>query len=157
MKLTIEKILDFFYPLFSKIFDKTTFRYAACGGTNTVFDIILFFVSYNYILHKQNFVLSSIVFTPHIGAFLLAFLVSFPTGFLLMRFVVFQESALKGRVQFFRYFITVTISLTLNYFFLKLFVERFHIFPTIAKILTTFIVVGFSYVSQKNFSFKTAN
>jgi putative flippase GtrA len=157
MKLTIEKILDFFYPLFSKIFDKTTFRYAACGGTNTVFDILLFFVSYNYVLHKQNFVLSSIVLTPHIGAFLLAFLVSFPTGFLLMRFVVFQESALKGRVQFFRYFITVTISLTLNYFFLKLFVERFHIFPTIAKILTTFIVVGFSYVSQKNFSFKTAN
>lgn len=157
MKLTIEKILDFFYPLFSKIFDKTTFRYAACGGTNTVFDILLFFVSYNYILHKQNFVLSSIVLTPHIGAFLLAFLVSFPTGFLLMRFVVFQESALKGRVQFFRYFITVTISLTLNYFFLKLFVERFHIFPTIAKIITTFIVIGFSYVSQKNFSFKTAN
>ena len=157
MKLTIEKILDFFYPLFSKIFDKTTFRYAACGGTNTVFDILLFFVSYNYILHKQNFVLPSIVLTPHIGAFLLAFLVSFPTGFLLMRFVVFQESALKGRVQFFRYFITVTISLTLNYFFLKLFVERFHIFPTIAKIMTTFIVIGFSYVSQKNFSFKTAN
>ena len=157
MKLTIEKILDFFYPLFSKIFDKTTFRYAACGGTNTVFDILLFFVSYNYILHKQNFVLSSIVMTPHIGAFLLAFLVSFPTGFLLMRFVVFQESALKGRVQFFRYFITVTISLTLNYFFLKLFVEKFHIFPTIAKIITTFIVIGFSYVSLKNFSFKTAN
>jgi putative flippase GtrA len=157
MKLTIEKILDFFYPLFSKIFDKTTFRYAACGGTNTVFDIFLFFVSYNYILHKQNFVLSSIVLTPHIGAFLLAFLVSFPTGFLLMRFVVFQESALKGRVQFFRYFLTVTISLTLNYFFLKLFVEKFHIFPTIAKIITTFIVIGFSYVSQKNFSFKTAN
>lgn len=157
MKLTIEKILDFFYPLFSKIFDKTTFRYAACGGTNTVFDILLFFVSYNYILHKQNFVFSSLVLTPHIGAFLLAFLVSFPTGFLLMRYVVFQESALKGRVQFFRYFITVTISLTLNYFFLKLFVERFHIFPTIAKIITTFIVIGFSYVSQRNFSFKTAN
>jgi putative flippase GtrA len=89
--------------------------------------------------------------------FLLAFFVSFPTGFLLMRFVVFQESALKGRVQFFRYFITVTISLTLNYFFLKFFVERLHIFPTIAKIITTFIVIGFSYVSQKNFSFKTAN
>ena len=157
MKLTIEKILDFFYPFFSKIFDKTTFRYAACGGSNTVFDILLFFISYNFILHKQNFVLSSLVLTPHIGAFLLAFLVSFPTGFLLMRFVVFQESALKGRVQFFRYFITVTISLTLNYFFLKLFVERFHIFPTIAKIITTFIVIGFSYVSQKNFSFKTAN
>jgi len=157
MKLTIEKILDFFYPFFSKIFDKTTFRYAACGGTNTVFDILLFFISYNFILHKQNLVISSIVLTPHIGAFLLAFFVSFPTGFLLMRFVVFQESALKGRVQFFRYFITVTISLTLNYFFLKFFVERLHIFPTIAKIITTFIVIGFSYVSQKNFSFKTAN
>ena len=157
MKFTIEKILDFFYPIFSKVFDKTTYRYAACGGTNTVFDILLFFISYNYILHKQNLVISSIVLTPHIGAFLMAFLLSFPTGFLLMRFVVFQESSLKGRVQLFRYFVTVSVSLLLNYFFLKLFVEKFQIFPTVAKIITTFIVIGFSYVSQKNFSFKTAN
>jgi hypothetical protein len=47
-------------------------------------------------------VLPFVVISPHIAAFLLAFIVSFPTGFLLMRFIVFQESALRGRVQLFR-------------------------------------------------------
>jgi putative flippase GtrA len=157
MKLTIEKILDFFYPLFSKIFDKTTFRYAACGGTNTVFDILLFFVSYNYVLHKQNFVLSSIVLTPHIGAFLLAFLISFPTGFLLMRYVVFQETAVKKTAQLLKYFLVVIGCILLNYVFLKLFVDYLGWFATPAKIVTTFFVVIFSYTSQKNFTFKSSN
>lgn len=150
----IENLLDFFYPFFKRFFDKTTFRYAACGGANTVFDISLFFVSYNFILKKQNFDLHLLVISPHIAAFLLAFLISFPTGFFLMRLVVFQESSLKGRIQFFRYLLTVSFSLFLNYLFLKIFVDKLHIFPTIAKVMTTFIVVGFSYVSQRNFSFK---
>jgi putative flippase GtrA len=48
----------------------------------------------------------------------------------------------------------VVICLFLNYIFIKLFVEQFHIYPTVAKILTTVIVVAFSYVTQKNFTFK---
>jgi hypothetical protein len=30
-----------------------------------------------------------------------------------------------------------------------------HFFPTVSKIITTFFVVGFSYMAQKHFSFKT--
>ena len=154
MKNIIENLLNWTYPFFSKIFDKTTFRYAACGGANTVFDILLFFISYNFILHKQIVQLPFMEVSPHIAAFLMAFLISFPTGFFLMRYIVFQESALKGRVQLFRYFLTVSVSLFLNYVFLKIFVEKAHLYPTVAKIVTTFIVVGFSYFSQKRFSFK---
>jgi len=135
--------------------DKTTFRYAACGGANTVLDIFLFFISYNFILEKNNVDLFFIVISPHIAAFLMAFLVSFPIGFLLMRFIVFQDSYLKGRIQLFRYFLSVCVSLFLNYVFLKILVERLHIFPTVSKIITTFFVVGFSYLAQKHFSFKT--
>jgi putative flippase GtrA len=43
----------------------------------------------------------------------------------------------------------------LNYIFLKLLVEELKLYPTVSKIITTFFVVGFSYVSQRNFSFKT--
>ena len=135
--------------------DKTTFRYAACGGANTVFDIFLFFISYNFILQKQFVALPFIVVSPHIAAFLMAFLVSFPVGFLLMRFIVFQDSPLRGRIQFFRYFLSVCVSLFLNYAFLKILVERLHIYPTVSKIITTFFVVAFSYFAQKNFSFKS--
>ena len=155
MVATIQNILDFFYPMFKRFFDKTTYRYAACGGANTVFDILLFFIGYNFIFKKQMVELPFIVISPHIAAFLMAFFFSFPTGFFLMRYVVFKESSLKGRVQLFRYFISVCFSLFLNYFFLKIFVEQLHIYPTVSKVIITFIVVGFSYLAQKYFSFKT--
>lgn len=151
----IHNILDFFYPLFKRFFDKTTYYYAACGGLNTLFDLFLFFISYNFILKKQIVELPFIAVSPHIAAFIIAFFFSFPTGFLLMRYVVFRSSYLKGRVQLFRYFLSVCISLLLNYIFLKIFVEQLYFYPTFSKLIITFIVVGFSYLAQKYFSFKT--
>ena len=124
---------------------------------NTLFDLFLFFISYNFILKKQFVELPFIAVSPHIAAFIIAFLFSFPTGFLLMRYVVFRSSYLRGRVQLFRYFLSVCISLFLNYIFLKIFVEQLHFYPTISKFIITFIVVGFSYLAQKYFSFKTEN
>jgi putative flippase GtrA len=32
-----------------------------------------------------------------------------------------------------------------------------HFYPTIAKIFATAVIVAFSYLSQKHFTFKTAN
>ena len=153
----LHHILDLFYPLFKRLFDKTTYYYAACGGLNTLFDLFLFFISYNFILNKQFVELPFITVSPHIAAFLIAFCFSFPTGFLLMRFVVFRSSYLRGRVQLFRYFISVCISLFFNYVFLKIFVEQLNFYPTVSKLIITFIVVGFSYLTQKYFSFKSEN
>jgi putative flippase GtrA len=76
---------------------------------------------------------------------------------MLMRHIVFPGSNLHGRVQLFRYFLLVLICVILNYFFIRLFVERFHLYPTISKIITTAIVVSFSYLTQKNFTFKAEN
>jgi putative flippase GtrA len=154
VKKWIIAFIDFFYPLFGKVMPLQTFRYAACGGANTVLDIVMYAIAYNFILHKQDLNLSFIVFKPHIASIIIAFLVSFPTGFFLMRNIVFTQSTLQGRVQLWRYFVLVVICLFLNYVFIKLFVEQWHIYPTIAKILTTIIVVSFSYLTQKNYTFK---
>jgi putative flippase GtrA len=153
-KKEIISFIDFFYPPFRKIIPLQTFRYAACGGANTLLDILVFFISYNYILHKEILHLGFISFKPYIAAFIISFLISFPTGFMLMRYVVFPGSVLHGRVQLFRYFLLVLICIILNYIFIRLFVEQFHLFPTIAKIFTTAIIVSFSYLTQKNFTFK---
>ena len=153
-KKHIISFIDFFYPPFSKIMPVQTFRYAACGGANTFLDILIFFVSYNFILHKEDLNLGFFTFKPHVAAFIISFCVSFPTGFFLMRNVVFTQSSLHGRVQLFRYFILVCVCILLNYIFIKLFVEKFNIYPTLAKMLTTIIVVSFSYLTQKNYTFK---
>lgn len=151
----ILKVVDFFYPPFSRLMPKHTFRYLACGGSNTLLDIILYFCSYHYLLHGQEVsFLGLINISPHIMAFIIGFAITFPLGFTLSKYIVFPESQLKGRVQLFRYVVLVAIMLSLNYLFLKLFVEVLFFYPTLAKIVTTIFIAIFSYISQKNFSFK---
>lgn len=136
--------------------DIKTFRYIACGGGNTLLDIIIYFISYNFILNKAVVDLHFFSISPHIAAFIIAFLITFPTGFFLMKYIVFTDSVLKGRVQLFRYFILVFVCILLNYIFLKIFVEQLGFYPTISKILTTVIVVSFSYLTQRYYTFKQA-
>ena len=131
-----------------------TFRYAACGGANVALDISLFFVLYNFVFKKQVVQLGFIAFQPHIAAFLFSFLITFPVGFLLSKYVVWTDSNIKGHVQLFRYFLIVLMNVLLNYIFIKLFVEYLHVYPTIAKLITTVIVIIFSYLSQKHYTFK---
>jgi putative flippase GtrA len=85
---------------------------------------------------------------------LVSFCVSFPVGFYLSRYVVWQQTKTKKRVQIFKYFLIVVACIALNYFFLKLFIEEFHWWPTFSKIITSVFVVAFSYFSQRNFSFR---
>ena len=154
VKQWITGFIDFFYPPFSKLMPVQTFRYAVCGGTNTLLDIALYFVSYHYILHERYVNFGLVTISPYILAFLMSFSVSFPTGYFLNKNIVFPGSTLHGRIQLFRYFLLVVICLGLNYIFIKLFVEQFHLYATVAKILTTVIVVSFSYLTQRNFTFK---
>ncbi len=131
-----------------------TFRYAACGGGNTVFGLFIYFISYNYILNKEILTLGAVSFKPHIAALFFSFIWSFPVGFYLSMYVVFQGSELKKRVQLFRYFLVAIGCILINYVFLKLFVEQFGWYPTPSQILTTVLVILFSYFSQRHFSFK---
>ncbi|KYP15927.1 GtrA family protein [Flavihumibacter sp. CACIAM 22H1] len=157
---SISALIDFFYPPFKRYIPIQTFRYIACGGGNTFLDILIYFISYNYILDKQDIYLGfnafgrEAVISSPIMAFIISFCITFPLGFFLNRTVVFNDSVLRGRVQLFRYILLVTACIFLNYIFIKLFVEQFGIYPTVAKIFTTVIVVSFSYLTQRHFTFK---
>jgi putative flippase GtrA len=48
----------------------------------------------------------------------------------------------------------VLMCLLLNYIFLKIFVEYCHIYPTVAKLFTTVIVIFVSYLTLKHFTFR---
>lgn len=155
LKAFILGFLDFFYPLFRKFMPLQTYRYAACGGSNTAFSLFIYFLSYNYILDKEILDLGFVTFKPHIAALFFSFLFSFPVGFYLSMYVVFQGSELRKRVQLFRYFLVAMGCILINYVFLKLFVEIFGWYATPSQMLTTVIVTMFSYFSQRHFSFKT--
>ena len=150
----ILQVVDLFYPLFRRFMNLQTFRYAACGGFNTVLDISLFFNAYNFIFLKQPVQIGDLTIAAHIASFLTSFLVTFPIGFYLSRYVVFQETNVAKAQQLGKYFMIVLSCLVLNYLFLKVFVDLLGWYPTPSKIVTTFFVVAFSYFSQKNFTFK---
>jgi len=155
--LTKDKIIaviDFFYPLFRKLMPEQTFRYAACGGANTVLGLALFKILLVFVFKYENVELGFYTLKPHNAALFISFCVNFMVGFLLMRYVVFVDSNLKGRIQFFRYGLTFVFNLVLNYFLLKIFVEVFGWWPFLSQCLTTLIIVTISYLSQKHFSFK---
>jgi putative flippase GtrA len=155
VKNLINAVINFFYPYFRRLMPLQTFKYAACGGGNTLLDITLYALSYNFLFKKQMVHTPiGITISPYIAAFLVSFTITFPLGFYMSRAIVFPGSTLRGRIQLFRYSLLVSSCITLNYIFIKLFVEQCHLYPTVSKILTTVIVVAFSFITQKNFTFK---
>ncbi len=154
VKQFILNIIDWFYPPFKKFMPYQTFRYAACGGGNTLLNIALYFVSFNYILKKQHLNIGFVTISSHIAAFLMAFIVTFPIGLYLNMFVVFKGSNLRKRIQLFRYFLVVMICIFLNYILLSIFVDILKWYPTPSMVLATCLIIVFSYLSQLKFSFK---
>ena len=125
----ITKIIDFFYQPFAKIIPQQLFRYAACGGGNLVFDWVLFFFIYNFVighdlvyitlpsfLHSIRYLPTTICLTPHILSFLIVFPITLFTGFWLNKYITFTQSSLRGYRQLWRYILIVITNLLVNYF-----------------------------------------
>jgi putative flippase GtrA len=154
MRKFITGIIDFFYPPFRRIMPLQTFRYAACGGTNACFGLLTYIISYRYVFVKEVFDLGFFAFKPHIAALFLSSAFTFIIGFILNRYVVFTTSYLRGRIQLFRYFLSFSFNLLINYALLKLLVEVFHWNVLFSQVLTIVLVIAISYVTQRHFTFR---
>ena len=72
----------------------------------------MFYLGYNFIFKTEIVYFLDFAITRYIAAYLIALSISFPIGFCLNKFIVFQQSNLKSQVQLIRYaFITVLLSL----------------------------------------------
>ena len=147
-------LIDFFYPPFRKLMPEQTFRYAACGGANTVLAILVFNLSHYFIFKEDNVDIGLVVLKSYNAALFISFCISFITGFLLMKFLVFVDSNLKGRIQLFRYLLAYTVNLALSYFLMKILVEYIVLDAVVAQLITTVVIIAISYLSQKHFTFK---
>lgn len=130
-----------------------TFRYAACGGANTLLGLVIYYFSLYHLFEKENADFGFMVFKPHNAALWVSTFVTLFVGFLLNKYVVFTKSNLQGRVQLFRYVLAFGFNLILNYFLLKLLVEFWHWEPFLSQVITTVIIIAISYLVQHNFSF----
>ena len=151
----IIRLIDWFYrkPV-AAILPRQTFRYVVCGGANVAFSWVCYFLVYNFVLDKEQLDLGFVVISAYVATMLLIFPFTFFTGFWLNRHIAFHGSPLRGRVQLFRYLMSVCGSILLNYLCMKLFVGVIGIYPTPSNALTKAISVAYSYLMQKYFSFR---
>ena len=154
IKTAILQLVDSFYPLFKRFMPLQTFRYAACGGGNTVLGFILYTLSYKLIFKDESFDLGFYVIKSHNASLILAFLVNFPVGFFLMKYVVFVDSSIRGHIQLLRYFFVFVSNLFLNYLLLDSLVVRLGVNAILAQVISTVIVIVISYLLQRHFTFK---
>jgi putative flippase GtrA len=131
-----------------------TYRYAVCGGTNTLLSIVVFNIFFRLVFKEQNVNLGLVVLKAYNAALFISFCISFVVGFILLKYLVFVDSNLKGRIQLFRYLMSYFFNLSIMYVLMKVFVEFLHIDPKNAQLINTVIVVAISYVSQKYFTFR---
>lgn len=151
----ILRFIDFFHPPFARLIDQQTFRYLACGGSNQVLNIFIYWFSFNILLDKRDIpVPNSGPIAGFIASYIIASAITIPIGFLLSKYIVFQKSNLKGRIQLFRYVVLTGVCFVLNYWMLKLFINVLHIYPTPSQTLIIIILAIFSYLVQRFFTFK---
>ncbi len=149
-------MIDFFHRPFARWIPTQTFRYLACGGSNTVLNWAIYSWSFNVLLHRQDglHIASGLVITAPVLAYIISFCISFPIGFILSRHIVFPESNLHGRVQFFRYALTTVTFIILTYVLIKLFALILPFRADISYIFVMVITAVLSYLSQRFFTFK---
>ena len=146
--------IDLFYPPFKRFMPEQTFRYAVCGGSNTLLGFIIYTVCYAYVFPRPIVDFGFYALTQYTASLIVMFLVTFPVGFVLMKFVVFVDSNIRGRVQLFRYFFVFVSNWFLNYILLKIFIGYLSMNGILAQVISTAIAIIASYILQRNFTFK---
>lgn len=149
----LNTFIDSFYFIFKRFIPLKTYRYAICGGGNMLFDLMLYFSFFHFVLRKQDMDLYFIVISPHIASLFFVFPITFISGFLLNKFITFQDSNLSGKIQFLRYFIVSIGAILLSYICMKILVDFMGFYPTPSRLLTMVISVIYSYLLQSRFSF----
>ena len=149
--------IDFFHKPFARIIPVQTFRYLACGGSNTVLSILIYSIAFNFVLGgTKTHIIDDVYVTAPIGAQIISFAITFPTGFLLSRYIVFPESTLRGRKQFFRHILANATFFLLTSVLIKLSAILLpRVRPDITYPFILVIITILSYLSQRFYTFKT--
>lgn len=155
VKFYILKFIDFFYPPFRRFIGLQTFRYAICGGSNALLNLFVFYLSHTFLFTDIVVEIAGFKVTRYIASYLMALSVSFPVGFCLNKFVVFQESNLMGRTQLIRYGTLAVVNIFLDYSLLHLLIGYFGLWATPSQAFIIVLLSLISYFYQTYFSFKT--
>lgn len=155
MRLIISLTNKLYIKPIRRIIPLETFRYGLMGGANLLLSMVLYWACFHFVLHKQDTDFGVVVISAKTLAFLISFVITFFTGFFLVRMVAFCESQVRGRRQLFRYAQVVAVNVAINYFGLELLVDVLGFYPSPSYAALQVVTVLFSYLAQRYYTFKT--
>jgi putative flippase GtrA len=156
MKKVIQWGLDFIYPIFKNFLPYQIYAYLAVGAINTALNIALFAIFFQFVLPKSGIVINGFPLASYTVSLLIAFMITVPTGFWLAKYFAFNEESSnrkKSGQQLFKYFLVVLQGLGTDYLLMKGLIVFLEIYPTVAKVISTVIVLTLNYLLQKYFTF----
>lgn len=157
LKKTILYFLDLFYIPFKKWLPYPVYSYLGVGAINTVLNIVLFILLYQFVLPSSGITICGQPIASYTLALIIAFLITVPTGFWLNRnfaFIQVSSAPKQTSQQMIKYFLVVLQGLVSDYLILKALVLLGGINPSVSKVISTFIVLTMNYLLQKYYTFK---
>ncbi len=154
LKQPLINFIDFFYPLFSWLMPLKTFRYGFTGGSNACLNLVIFYLCNKYVYGQQLVNAMGITVPSYIAADLTALCFSFPVGFLLNKYIVFDKPGGRSSRQLILYGTLTFTTIVLHYVLLNLFVGRLGFWATPSEALIIVLLAGISYLFQTYVTFR---
>lgn len=134
------------------------FRYFISAGVATTVDVLVYFLSFNYLYNKHDIDLFGVLTVSAATASLvLSYTVGLLTNFTITKLLVFRESELETHKQLFRYVVVALAVLAANYFLMRLLIREWEWFPTIARAFSALAIGVLSFMVHKSFSFRSGS
>lgn len=140
-----------------KVVQSKVVRFFLSAGIAFLVDVSIYFVTITFVFKNQPIIIFSKQVSAHSFCLFISYSCGVITNFLLTKYAVFSESTLASRKQFFRFVLIATIGFFANYGLLRFFVEVWHVFPTLARIISALSLGVASYFVHKLFTFKIKN
>ncbi len=159
IKKIISNFLELFFPMFKNIMPFQVYAYLSVGAANTLFNIGMFTLFYLLISTSPGlFVLG--VDCKYLAveiATIISFLLSVISGFWLSKNFAFTDASndkAEKIKQFGKYFLVSLQGQFSDYLITKALIIFLFLEPTIAYLISTFIMLILNYFLQKYFTFK---
>lgn len=154
---TLNSLLKWFYPLFRNLIPYEVYAYLSVGAINTALNILLFALFYQWVLPTGTINLGFLHPASYTLSLVLAFVLTVPSGYWLAKQFVFASKAPSSRTptQLLKYFLVVLQGLVSDYLVMKVLIEYGGVYPTLAKVISTFLILMLNFFLQKYFTFRT--
>ena len=142
--------------LVKKAYSHKVLRYILSGGLSAAVDITAFTLAFNLLFHKHDVMLGQMTFNAYSVALVISYTIGSISSFLMNKFFVFSAKT-AGLNQLLKSLPVYIMAFAANLVLLKFFIEIFHLWPTVSRIISALLVAFITFNLHKHFTFRQKN